>query len=24
MVQALRTMGYKVEISPLNPQPAQG
>jgi transposase len=24
MVQALRRMGYKVEIAPLNPQPAQG
>jgi hypothetical protein len=24
MVQALRNMGYKVEISSLNPQPAQG
>ena len=24
MVQALRRMGYKVEIAPLNPQPARG
>jgi len=24
MVQTLRRMGYQVEISPLNPQPAHG